>query len=313
MFSDRKVEISTVKAGINGIIQKIAIDFSWKIQYNKAYQSVMGDKGMKAKRWIAFICTAVVLQGLMLLFFSEAGLFSLYPVLFRISDEEYQTKGTFTVYYDMRLPAAESEYVVVGMDFGVTQSYDAFQHLFRFLKQYKNITTIYMDGEKQHVEGIRARMEDPMIDPGLPEILLRFADILSAINNIQPPAKKCAVDVWNPESTEPAGALILMDRDDMMANRNSLEEDGALCVEMKYVNCPTEEEIRQDIALPLIGENVRFSFLPASRIYWFYNYYNRITNFFGLPSMEQAADKLDAVSADFVICIANGTAASLTE
>ena len=268
---------------------------------------------MKAKRWIAFICTAVVLQGLMLLFFSEAGLFALYPVLFRISDEEYQTKGTFTVYYDMRLPAAEAEYVVVGMDFGVTQSYDAFQHLFRFLKQYKNITTIYMDGEKQHVEGIRARMEDPMIDPGLPEIFLRFADILSAINNIQPPAKKCAVDVWNPENTEPAGALILMDRDDMMANRNSFEEDGALCVEMKYVNCPTEEEIRQDIALPLIGENVRFSFLPASRIYWFYNYFNRITNFFGLPSMEQAAAKLDAVSADFVICIANGTTASLTE
>ncbi|MBR5445662.1 MAG: hypothetical protein IKV57_06045 [Clostridia bacterium] len=268
---------------------------------------------MKAKRWIAFLCAVVVLQGLMLLFCSAAGLMTLYPLLFRVSDEEYQTKGTFTVYYDMRLPAAEADFVVVGMDFGVTQSYDAFQHLFRFLKQYKNITTIYLDSDEDWAEKIHARMEDPMIDPGLPQVLLSFADTLSAINNIQPPQKKCTVEAWQTTGIDPQGNLILMDKDAMMAERETLEAAGALCVEMKYVNCQTESGIRTDIPLPLAGEDVRYSFLAASRIRWFYDYYRTVTNMFSLPSMEETAEKLDGISADFVICIANGTPAALAE
>ncbi len=268
---------------------------------------------MKVKRGIALICTAALLQGLMLLFFSEAGLLAMYPMLFRISDEEYQTKGTYTVYYDMRLPAAEAEYVVVGMDFGVTQSYDAFQHLFRFFKQYKNITTIYLNGREGWAEKIHARMEDPMTDPGLPPILLAFADTLSAINSIQPPQKKCTVAEWTEDCAADESSLILMDRDEMMTKRPEYEAAGAVCVEMKYVNCPTDKGMRNDIDLPFAGEDVRFSFLAASRIYWFYDYYRKVTNLFGVPSMEETAAKLDAVSADFVICIANGSAAALTE
>ena len=267
---------------------------------------------MKAKRWIAFLCAVVVLQGLMLLFCTENGLFTLYPLLFRISDEEYQTKGTFTVYYDMRLPAAEADFVVVGMDFGITQSYDAFQHLFRFLKQYKNITTVYLDVEEEWAGSIRARMEDPLVDPGLPPVLLTFADTLSAINNIQPPQKKCTVEDWNP-AADPKGNLILMDRDTMMAEREHLESAGGLCVEMKYVNCRTENGMRNDLPLPFAGEDVRFSFLASGRIHWFYRYYRTVTNMFAQASMEETAAKLDGVSADFVICIANGTPAALAE
>ncbi|MBR4960133.1 MAG: hypothetical protein IKY52_04475 [Clostridia bacterium] len=268
---------------------------------------------MKAKRWIAFFCAVVILQGLMLLFCSETGLMTLYPMLFRISDEEYQTKGTFTVYYDMRLPAAEADFVVVGMDFGVTQSYDAFQHLLRFLKQYKNITTIYLDSDAGWAEKIRSRMEDPLTDPGLPQVLLSFADTLTAINNIQPPQKKCTIKAWAEKDSDPAGSLLLMDKDEMMAKREELEAAGGLCVEMKYVNCGTEDGIRNDMDLPLTRQDVRFSFLPASRIHWFYQYYRTVTNMFSLPSMQDAAEKLDGISADFVICIANGTAASLGE
>jgi len=290
---------------------KKTIDFFPEIQYNTEYQSVMGDSGMKTKRWIVFFCTAALLQGVMLLFFTEAGLFSLYPLLFRASEEEYQTKGTYTVYFDMRLPAAEAPYIVVGMDYEVVQSYDAFQHLFRFIKQYNNIKTIFMDTDARYVDGIRQRMENPLETPDLPPILLSFADTVSAINNIQPPLKKCSVELWNRSGSVPEGSLILMDRDAMMEQRSAFEETGALCIEMKYINCPAGDKLRQDIDLPFVGEEVRFSFLPASRIDWFYDYYRHVTNLFGLPSMEETARKLDEVSADFVICIANGQAAAL--
>ena len=82
-------------------------------------------------------------------------------------------------------------------------------------------------------------------------------------------------------------------------------------MEMKYINCPAGDELRTDIRLPFTGEAPRFSFLPASRIDWFYRYYRRVTNLFGLTSMEDTAAKLDGISADFLICIANGQAAAL--
>ncbi|MBQ8643031.1 MAG: hypothetical protein IJ480_12540 [Clostridia bacterium] len=269
---------------------------------------------MKTRRWIAFICTAALLQGLMLLFSTETGLLALYPYLVRASEEEYQTKGAYTVYYDMRLPLTDAPFVAVGMDFEVAQSYDAFQHLFRFIKQYRNITDILLCDRTEYAEGIRARMSDPLTDPGLPAILLDFADTLAAINDTQLPNKKCTVGVWEEsdyQTLHDGTVLLLMDRDAMMENYAVLQETGAVCVEMKYINCPAGDELRTDIRLPFTGEAPRFSFLPASRIDWFYRYYRRVTNLFGLTSMEDTAAKLDGISADFLICIANGQAAAL--
>ena len=137
---------------------------------------------MKAKRLLAFLCGAAVLQGIMLLFCTEAGLLALYPLLVRVSDEEYQTKGAYTVYYDMRMDVSDAPEVAVGIDFGVAQSYDAFQHLLRFIKQYRNVNVIYLDAYSEYAEAIAARMQDPMIDPGLPPVLLVFSDTLAAIS-----------------------------------------------------------------------------------------------------------------------------------
>ena len=269
---------------------------------------------MKAKRLLAFLCGAAVLQGLMLLFCTETGLLALYPLLVRAGEEEYQTKGAYTVYYDMRMDISDAPVVAVGMDFGVAQSYDAFQHLFRFIKQYLNITDIYLWQYGEYADAIVQRMENPVIDPGLPAALLDFADTMSAINDTQPPVKKCTIHAMQESvymDAEPGRVLYLMNRDDMMEKRDILESAGVLCIEMKYVNCNTKDGIRRDINLPFTGEEVRYSFLPASRIEWFYRYFDRVTNLlgngdeFGLPSA------LEQISADYVICIANGQAAAM--
>ena len=266
---------------------------------------------MKAKRLLAFLCGAAVLQGIMLLFCTEAGLLALYPLLVRVSDEEYQTKGAYTVYYDMRMDVSDAPEVAVGIDFGVAQSYDAFQHLLRFIKQYRNVNVIYLDAYSEYAEAIAARMQDPMIDPGLPPVLLAFSDTLAAINETQPPVKKFSVHPIQervymdlPVDSVP---LVLMDRDDMMGKRELMEETGILCVEMKYVNCENGNGVRQDIALPFAGEEVRYSFLAASRIEWFYRYFENTTGL--LKKQAEELSPLEQLSAEYIICIANGTAA----
>lgn len=269
---------------------------------------------MKARKWIAFLCGAVILQGIFLLFCTEAGLMTMYPLLMRVSEEEYQTKGAYTVYYDMRLAVSDAPSVAVGVDFDVAQSYDAFQHLFRFIKQYRNVQFIVLEEYGEYAEGIRQRMNDPITDPGLPPVLLQFADTLAAINNTQPPNRKCTVlDGESGTAVDvPAGSVLyLMDRDAMMADQDSLA--GTVVVEMKYVNCDTGEGIRRDIDLPFAGEEVRYSFLPASRIDWFYKYFDRVTNLLKTSSAEEEPSVLDAVSAEYVICISNGTAADWGE
>ncbi len=274
----------------------------------------------KAKRWIGFLVAAVILQGIMLLFCTEAGLMRLYPLLVRVNDEQFQTRGAYSVYYDMRLPLTAADCIAVGVDFSVTQSYDTFGHLFRFLKQYRNVKTIHIaHPAAEDIASWMTAMESGQSNVGtgnaLSPILSDFATMLMAVNDTQPPLKKFTVAPWEGTADqigeEPAVegevTLVLLDRDEMMASYPGLQERGVLCVEMKYMNCPTEDGLRNDIKLPFVDAETRISFLPASRIQWVYDYYRQITNFFGLPAMEEATTHLDNMSAPFVICIVNGT------
>ncbi len=279
----------------------------------------------KTKRWLQFLAAAVVLQGLMLLFCTEAGLTALYPLLVRGREEAFQTRGAYTVYYDMRLPLTEADCIAVGVDFHVKESYDTFGHLFRFLKQYRNIKTLHIAHPAAEAMGHRldanASGEVLMEDGALTPVLTDFADLLAAVNDTQPPLKKFAIAPWHGTAEEigtaPAAenevTLVLLDRDSLMDAYPTLRERGVLCVEMKYVKCPTvmdgKEALRNDIHLPFTGEETRIAFMPASRIQWFYDYYRQVTNLFGLPSMGAAAERLDNMAAEFVITIANGTLA----
>lgn len=261
---------------------------------------------MKAKRTIAFLIGAALVQGLLLLFCTEGGLMLLYPYVVRTKAESYQPSGTSTVYYDMRLDVTDAPLFVVGMDHDVAQSYDAFVHLFRFLKQYSNIQTIFLMEYADYADAIADRMEDPLLDHGLPETLLSFADALSALNETQPPAKKFTVAPWQENvyaDMEPGTALFLLDRDTMMENRQL--DDGVLYIEMKYINCQTIEGVRTDMDLPFVGETTGYAFLPASRIDWFYRYYEKVADPLKLG---RDTTGLRRTSAEYVIFVENGNA-----
>lgn len=262
---------------------------------------------MKAKRWITFLIGVALLQGLFLLFCTESGLMLLYPYVVRATSEAYQPSGTTTVYYDMRLDVTDAPLFVVGMDFDVAESYDAFVHLFRFLKQYQNITKIYLFEYDEYADAIAARMEDPLLDHGLPPTLLDFADALAAINETQPPQKKFTLSAWPVDVyidlPGDGSVLFLQDRDTMMEER-SLESDE-LCIEMKYINCETNTGVRTDMDLPFSGEEIGYRFLSAKSIDWFYRYYEKVADPLGLG---RDTTGLKRTSADYVIFVENGTA-----
>lgn len=269
---------------------------------------------MKAKRqigtrFIAFLIGAALVQGLLLLFCTEGGLMLLYPYVVRTKAESYQPSGTSTVYYDMRLDVTDAPLFVVGMDHDVAQSYDAFVHLFRFLKQYRNITKIYMFEYDEYAVAIADRMEDPLLDYGLPETLLSFADALAAINETQPPQKKFTVsafpcDVYIDLPAD-GSVLFLQDRDTMMEERTLSSDDPTLYIEMKYINCQTSEGVRTDMDLPFVGETTGYAFLPASRIDWFYRYYEKVADPLKLG---RDTTGLRRTSAEYVIFVENGNA-----
>ncbi len=266
---------------------------------------------MKVKRLLTFVIGAAVLQGLLLLFCTQGGLMLLYPYVVRMAAEDYQPRGTSTVYYDMRLDVTDAPLFVVGMDPDVAQSYDAFVHLFRFLKQYSGIQTIYLVDNAAYADAIAARMADPLVDHGLPETLLSFADALSSLNETQPPAKKFTVAAWQENAyadMAPGTALLLMERDRMMAERAQNLDDTTLYIEMKYVNCQTNDGVRTDMTLPFVGETTAYAFLPASRIDWFYRYYEKVADPLQLG---RDTTGLQRTAAPYVIFVENGQAAVL--
>ncbi len=271
---------------------------------------------MKKKRLIGFLCVAAILQGVIMFGCTEAGLMKVYPVLFRICDEEYHTDGPNTVYYDMRLAISEAPLVVVGVDFSVAETYDVFLHLFRFLKQYQNITQVYFHEDFSFFDSLAASLAEPDAEVHMPEVLADFSDGLSAMNETMTPARKFTVgtmpaDVRNP--AQEGAVLCVMDRDRMMAEKDVWSSRGALCVEMKYVFCASADgEIREDIQLPFVGEDVRFSFLSQSQIQWFYTYFDAVTSLYGKQSSGDES-RLSSASAEYVICIANGHSVELSD
>lgn len=261
-------------------------------------------------RFITFVIGVAVLQGLLLLFCTQGGLMSLYPYVVRTAAEDYQPRGTSTVYYDMRLDVTDAPLFAVGMDPDVAQSYDAFAHLFRFLKQYRNITTIYLCVVEDYADAIAARMEDPLLDHGLPETLLSFADALAAVNETQPPQKKFTVsafpgDVYIDIPAD-GSVLFLQDRDTMMVERAQSLDDPTLYIEMKYISCQTNDGVRTDIDLPFVGETTGYAFLPAARIDWFYRYYAKVADPLGVGRDTEA---LVRENAPYVLFVENGQAA----
>ncbi len=95
---------------------------------------------------VRFVVAILVLQALALLFLTPAGLDFIFPPIARVTAEKFAPEtNTYAVYYNTRVEVAAADLIVVGMDFGIAESYDLLGHFTRFVKQYNNLSAVLLN------------------------------------------------------------------------------------------------------------------------------------------------------------------------
>ena len=100
----------------------------------------------RIRRITKFIAAVLILQAAALLFLTPAGIDFLFPPVARVSAEKFSPTGnTYAVYYDIRVEVSQADLIVVGMDYGIAESFDLLGHFTRFAKQYNNFSAVLLD------------------------------------------------------------------------------------------------------------------------------------------------------------------------
>ncbi len=100
----------------------------------------------RIRRITKFIVAILIVQTAALLFLTPAGIDFLFPPVARVNAEKFSPTGnTYAVYYDIRVEVSQADLIVVGMDYGIAQSFDLLGHFTRFTKQYNNFSSVLMD------------------------------------------------------------------------------------------------------------------------------------------------------------------------
>ena len=100
----------------------------------------------RIRRITKFIAAVLIAQTAALLFLTPAGIDFLFPPAARVTAEKFSPTGnTYAVYYDIRVRVSQADLIVVGMDYGIAESFDLLGHFTRFSKQYNNFSAVLMD------------------------------------------------------------------------------------------------------------------------------------------------------------------------
>lgn len=97
----------------------------------------------RIRRIAGFAAAVLIVQTAALLFLTPMGLEVLFPPAARVNAEKFSPGGnTYAVYYDIRAEVAGADLIVVGIDYGIAESYDLLGHFTRFAKQYNNFSAV---------------------------------------------------------------------------------------------------------------------------------------------------------------------------
>ncbi len=100
----------------------------------------------RIRRITKFAAAILIVQAAALLFLTPAGLDFIFPPVARVNAEKFSPdSNTYAVYYDIRAAVSTADLIVVGMDFGIAESYDLLGHFTRFVKQYNNLSAILLE------------------------------------------------------------------------------------------------------------------------------------------------------------------------
>ncbi len=100
----------------------------------------------RIRRITKFVAAVLIVQALALLFLTPAGIDLLFPPVARVNAEKFSPESnTYAVYYDLRVEVSQADLIVVGIDYGIAESFDLLGHFTRFAKQYNNYSAVLMD------------------------------------------------------------------------------------------------------------------------------------------------------------------------
>lgn len=100
----------------------------------------------RIRRIAKFIAAVLIVQAAALLFLTPAGIDFLFPPVARVNAEKFSPSGnTYAVYYDIRVEVSQADLIVVGIDYGIAESFDLLGHFTRFAKQYNNFSAVMTD------------------------------------------------------------------------------------------------------------------------------------------------------------------------
>jgi len=100
----------------------------------------------RIRRIAKFIAAVLLAQAAAFLFLTPAGIDLLFPPVARVNAERFSPdSNTYAVYYDLRVEVSQADLIVVGIDYGIAESFDLLGHFTRFAKQYNNYSAVLMD------------------------------------------------------------------------------------------------------------------------------------------------------------------------
>lgn len=298
----------------------------------------------RTKAIVIFIAAVLAVHFTAVLFLTEDGITRLYPFAVRAYAEELTPSGnSYAVYYNARLTVSESEIIVVGIDPSMAQSYDVLGHFIRFAKQYSNIGNIMLGSDELTTRQISRLVEstDEELQITRTNLLKSqfgisndFADFLAElayVNRTMTPVRKftvssslddagnvspdqiyaefAAVRSQTEQTTLAVVDIALLDNTDFAAALKSRFGDRLLTLKMRYSGSETgaEESMGSALDLPFTGSGTKVYFVCGDRLNWFYNYANRMLNFFRDADYYDYASDITGDNQGFFFVVANGT------
>ncbi len=218
----------------------------------------------KQLRQIAkFVAAILIVQALALLFLTPQGLELLFPPVARIHAEKFEPESnTYAVYYDTRVEISNADLVVVGLDFGIAESYDLLGHFTRFVKQYNNYSAILLDlkySQQRLAQNLLSQTEEDAFmkriswleeRTGLPTEYCDYLSEIFLINRTVTPIRRVDVLTYAApgadDSVENAAELAAMTKAERVFTAYRSTERSAVCA----VDCNdlvTGSDFRRDL------------------------------------------------------------------
>lgn len=232
----------------------------------------------RVRRIIGFVSAILLIELSAILFLTPRGVETMFPPIARLNAESFVPSGnTYAVYYDIRAEVSQAELIVIGIDYGIAESYDLLGHFTRFVKQYNNISAVMMDmsiSQQNVAQNVFLQDEEKSFMKRITTLRERTAMTsdccdyiteLFLVNRTVTAARKLNIYSYAPPTAEEyvmnAEELLSMSKAERIMSIYSSTERSALCV----VDCDDlmyESELRRELDA-LAGDDVRIMYIQT--------------------------------------------------